>query len=346
MKIDVVYTWVNGADENWKRNKLEYSQKYNRHVSKEALSDARFMDNEELRYSIRSLFSYAPWINNIYIVTDNQIPEWLDSNCEKIKVIDHKEIFEDHNFLPTFNSMAIEANLHHIPNLSEYFLYFNDDVFLGDKCLPEYFFLKDGKPRIFVSDILGIMRKRQLNGKMLKKINIHQHTVLNCRKLLLENFGATVYTDIRHGAKACRKSDLFYLEKLFHRQLLNTMSHRFRDNDDVIIYYLASMYNLLNYTGKRTYVPSLSLKSRLLNYFNKKIIKYCFCYVHLGGREIDQYLSLIEKYRPFMFCINQYYDSPEFNIAKVRPFLEKYFPNSSPAEKSDTDYGYNVAARL
>lgn len=39
-----------------------------------AMSDNRFRDSEELRYSLRSLVKFAPWIRKIFIVTDNQIP--------------------------------------------------------------------------------------------------------------------------------------------------------------------------------------------------------------------------------------------------------------------------------
>lgn len=335
MKIDVVYTWVNGADENWRLKKQEHSQQYNKKISEVAQSEARFMNNDELRYSLRSIFEYAPWVNNIYIVTDNQIPAWLDNNCPNVKIIDHREIFKNHDFLPTFNSMAIEANLHHIPNLSEYFLYFNDDMFLGDYCRPEYFFSKNGKPNIFVSDIIGIKRKRHLNPKMLKISNRdeHHYSVINCRNLLKATYGKTVHSEIRHGVKACRKSDLTNLENIFQQQLLLTMSHKFRDNTDLVIYYLASMYYLLNGNGRRTYVPSLSLKSHWLNHLIKITMKFYFCYVHLTSRDIEKPFSLIERYRPFMFCLNQNYDSPYENIIKVKPFLERYFPCSCLAEK-------------
>jgi hypothetical protein len=336
MKIDVVYTWVNGADENWKRKKLEYSQNYNTKVSKEAQSDARFMNNDELRYSIRSIFKYAPWINNIYIVTDNQIPDWLDNNCSKIKIIDHREIFKNHDFLPTFNSMAIEANLHHIPNLSEYFIYSNDDVFLGDYCSPEYFFLKDGSPRIFVADLIGRKKKWHLNADVLppERKNEHQYSIINSRLLLRKIFRKSIYSEIRHGMKACRKSDLFFLEDTFNQQFMLTMSHKFRDKNDIFVYDLISMYSLLKGTGKRTYMTSLSKKSQWLNDLMKRIMKFNFYYIHLSSGVVDRSFPLIERNRPFMFCLNQFYDTPYSNMAKVQPFLEKYFPYPCLAEKS------------
>lgn len=335
MLIDAVYTWVDGSDETWKRKKMEYCQKSNREISADAQSDARFMDNEELKYSIRSLFKYASWINNIYIITDNQIPNWLNENCPKIKIIDHKEIFQNHEVLPTFSSRAIETTLHHIPGLSEYFIYLNDDMFIGDFCVPEYFFLNNGHPRIFVSDLIAMRRKKHLNSDFLKnnKNSEHQNAVINSRRLLKETFNKSFHNDIRHWAKACRKSVFIYLEKILYKKLFITMSHKFRDNSDILLCHLACMYCLLSGEGKQTYVPSLSLKLLMYNDLIKKIKKISFCYVHLSSEYMDLSLSLIEKYRPIMFCLNQYHDSPDSNLAKIQPFLEKYYPNPSPAEK-------------
>ena len=97
----------------------------------------RFADNEELRYSLRSLYKFAPWVRNIYILTNGQIPNWLNIQNDRIKVITHAEIFSNKSHLPTFSSPSIESNLHNIPGISEHFLYFNDDVFLGQPIYPE-----------------------------------------------------------------------------------------------------------------------------------------------------------------------------------------------------------------
>jgi hypothetical protein len=99
----------------------------------------RYRDSGELRYSIRSLVKYAPWIRRIYLVTDNQIPNWLNLENDRIKVVSHEEIFPNRSHLPVFSSPAIEAHLHRIPGLSNKFIYFNDDVFLGAPTSPEDF---------------------------------------------------------------------------------------------------------------------------------------------------------------------------------------------------------------
>ncbi|MFD0331960.1 hypothetical protein ACFQZC_36840 [Streptacidiphilus monticola] len=84
-----------------------------------------------MRYSLRSIHQYAPWVRRIHLVTAGQRPVWLNTDHPDIRVVDHREIFSDPDALPTFNSHAIESQLHHIDGLAEHFLYLNDDVLFG-----------------------------------------------------------------------------------------------------------------------------------------------------------------------------------------------------------------------
>ena len=86
-----------------------------------AMQSNRYADNDQLRYSIRSLEKFAPWVRQIFIVTNGQIPHWLDLDSKAI-VVEHKDIFDNHDDLPTFSSPAIEANIHKIEGLSDKFL--------------------------------------------------------------------------------------------------------------------------------------------------------------------------------------------------------------------------------
>lgn len=131
--VDVVYTWVDGHDPEWQRRRAACAgQAYH----EEADNAARYINRDELRYSLRSLSQYAPWVRTVYLVTDDQVPPWLDTAAPGLRVVSHKEIFDDPSLLPTFNSHAIESQLHHVDGLSEHFLYFNDDVFLGGPSSP------------------------------------------------------------------------------------------------------------------------------------------------------------------------------------------------------------------
>nr|CAB3250130.1 N-acetylglucosamine-1-phosphotransferase subunits alpha/beta [Phallusia mammillata] len=115
------------------------------------VSRSRFEDNEELRYSLRSVEKYAPWVRHIYIVTNGQIPYWLNMDSKRITVVTHEEIFVNKSHLPTFSSPAIEAHIHRIPGLAERFIYFNDDVMFGREVWPEDFYTETAGHKIYLA---------------------------------------------------------------------------------------------------------------------------------------------------------------------------------------------------
>ena len=121
-EIDFVITWVDGSDENWQKKKRKY-------IEDKAGDEVHYRDWGLLRYLFRSIEKYAPWVHRVYLVTDGQTPEWLNTEHKKLVVTDHKD-FIPAEYLPTFNSHTIELNLHRIRGLEEQFVYFNDDFLL------------------------------------------------------------------------------------------------------------------------------------------------------------------------------------------------------------------------
>lgn len=140
-KIDFLLLWVDGSDPEWKAEKDRYKPVKDDYSSVEN----RFREWDNLQYWFRGVEKYAPWVNKIFFVTWGHRPKWLNKNHPKLKIINHKDFIRG-GYLPTFNSNCIELNLHNIPELSEHFVLFNDDVFLLDMVKPEDFFLY-GKPR-------------------------------------------------------------------------------------------------------------------------------------------------------------------------------------------------------
>ncbi|KAH8371677.1 hypothetical protein KR093_008432 [Drosophila rubida] len=126
--IDAVYTWVNGTDPDFLETIRRFDTKYDQ---------TRFDDKNELKYSLRSLEKHANWIRHVYIVTNGQIPSWLDLNYDRVTVVPHEVLAPDPSQLPTFSSASIETFLHRIPKLSKRFLYLNDDIFLGAPLFPD-----------------------------------------------------------------------------------------------------------------------------------------------------------------------------------------------------------------
>ena len=122
-KIDIVYTWVDGRDVEWLKTKKKHHHLVNANSDFFANVDGRFRDNRELLFSLRALDQYFPEHGNVYIVTDNQVPSFLN---DRVIIVDHQAIMES---VPTYSSKKIESNLFKINGLSERFIYFNDDVF-------------------------------------------------------------------------------------------------------------------------------------------------------------------------------------------------------------------------
>ena len=149
--VDVVYTWVDGDDEAWLAARDERIRELGGTPSARAGGASRYRSRDELRYSMRSIHLFAPWVRRIHLVTAGQVPSWLDTTHDRVRVVDHREILPE-SALPTFSSHAIETRLHAVPDLAEHFVYVNDDVFLGRPRRPEHFFRPGGQYAAFVAD--------------------------------------------------------------------------------------------------------------------------------------------------------------------------------------------------
>ena len=137
-KIDFVVPWVDCNDPEWIKS-------YNHYRPEKPLSDTgRFRNWNLFRYWFRAVERYAPWVNKVFLITNGKFPDWINKNCEKLVLVNHKDYIPE-KYLPTFNSITIELNLGRLRDLSEHFVYFNDDIFINAPAKPEYYF-RDGLP--------------------------------------------------------------------------------------------------------------------------------------------------------------------------------------------------------
>ena len=154
MSIDAVFTWANFLDPRWRE---AYDHFAALDPAKRARRDPanagviRHTDNGELRYSLRSLERYAPFVRRVHLVIDGSPPEWLDTGGSDLQVLSSREIFPPDFPLPVFSSDLIEAFLWRIPDLSEQYIYFNDDMLLASPCTSEDFFDAQGKALVKMS---------------------------------------------------------------------------------------------------------------------------------------------------------------------------------------------------
>lgn len=167
--IDIVVTWVDGSDSEWLAEKEKYK---NFLTNEEGNNAARYRDWGTLKYVLRSIDKNMPWVNKIFLVTAGHSPNWLVKH-EKIILVTHQE-FIPKEFLPTFSSHVIESFLHKIPNLSEQFIYFNDDTLVLKPAKETDFFL-NGKPCDYASLHIHAVKK----SSMIHQIATNAMSIIN-----------------------------------------------------------------------------------------------------------------------------------------------------------------------
>ena len=224
-KIDIVYTWVCKYDPERELYKdMLPDQDQNTDVN-------RYNNNNELKYSIRSLFKYCSWINTIYIVVkDGQCPEFIDFTNPKVVLVNHSEIMPI-DALPTFNSNAIECCIHNIKNLSDVYVYMNDDFFVSEPFVPVI------NKKIQVN----LLRNPDIHFTTVEPgddgpytfDNMHKNTVFYGQKFLNGN----INIGFLHTPSVCYKPwEIEMLTLLDANNLLTpTVMSKFRHNTNIII---------------------------------------------------------------------------------------------------------------
>ncbi len=149
MPIDAVIAWVDGSDPQLAEKRRFYLKKDDDDNNTSKVLSTHFASNNEISFCVLSILKFAPFIRNIFIVTDNQDPNIYEKvrsmfpeRTDSIRIVDHKEIFEGfEEYLPTFNSISIGNMIWRIKGLSDNFVYFNDDVFLIREAKPQDWFI-------------------------------------------------------------------------------------------------------------------------------------------------------------------------------------------------------------
>ena len=308
--VDTVHTWVDGADPAWRRRRARAAELRDQ-VTADATSEERFASRDELRFSLRSVNTYMPWVRHRYLVTDQQVPRWLGSASDLLTVIDHREIIDD-GHLPTFNSHVIEACLHRIPGLAEHYVYFNDDVFLGRALGWRVFFDGEGRSRFFPSPVevpTGTGTERSIDA-----------ATMNGRRLVAQRFGADAANKMRHTAHPQRRTTHLWMESEFAAERRATLGARFRSVGDQS--FAAFLHH---YVGEQL---GLAVSSSV-----------DYDYVGLDRARLALRLrAILRRTDPFdMFCLNDGAVDPA-DAAEVdrtvREFLETAYPFPAPWEHS------------
>jgi hypothetical protein len=312
--IDMVFSWVDGSDPEFQaRRAAQMSQVV---VGEGDDAEARIRQIDELKFALRSVNMFAPWIRRIFIATDSVPPPWL-ADHPMITIVPAEEHFSDRAALPTYNSHAVESQLHHIRGLSEHFLYSNDDMFFGRPLKATMFFSPGGVTRFIEAKTrigLGVNDPTRSGFENAARVN---------RQLLFERFGQVITRHLEHTAVPLRKSVLIEMEREFPEEFARTQASAFRSGTDISVTNSFYHYYALM-TGRAVQQEKAKVR-----------------YVNTTTREGLGLLPELRKRRGYdFFCLN---DSsfPEVCAAEraeeVVNFLERYFPIPAPWEKVTSD---------
>jgi hypothetical protein len=296
--IDVVYTWK--------------GEKFSNNI--------RDSYNNELKYSLRSVDLYAPWVNKIYILVDapKKYPSWINKSNNKIVMVDTTETFPSSKYLPNSNSNAIETTITNIPNLSEHYIYFCDDIFIGRPCKYTEFFTNDGKALV---DYNCILNNSVLKFKDINLLNIqfpptvnkyYKHIPIPQIKSVIKDFNM-IYSDYIEWIRSTKKR-------------IGTGYNICKDNK------LNSPCQQIHYPiCKYMYLQN---KAILINN-DVENRKEFIMNNQLYNNGIESKLDILLKKKPLFFCINDDETDP---IKRIRVkndmlnFFMKYYPQKASFE--------------
>ena len=327
-KIDFVIPWVDGGDLEWIKEKNMYSGKI---TTEEDARDIRFRDWETLKYWFRGVEKFTPWVDRIHFITWGHLPEWLNTEHPRLHIVNHKDYIPE-QYLPTFSSHVIELNMHRIPELSDHFVYFNDDIFILKPLKEEDFFVNGVPCDLCVANAitprLGEFSpillqttsyiNKHFNKKQDMKKNRSKWFNLKYGKLLIRTLCLTPWTFYtgfynHHLAVAYDKKTLETVWKEEPEILDQTCHHRFRNNMDVN-QYIFRYWRL----ASGNFVPHEVLGR----------------YVNMGDNNESIY-RMIREQSEKLLCINDKENKSDFEIEKKKMIdaFEKVFPKKSSFEK-------------
>jgi hypothetical protein len=318
--IDIVYLWVDGNDPSWRRKRhlasLQQGVGRPHDLALYGNVEGRFRDNDELRYSLRSLERYFPDHGHIYIVTDDQCPAWLCPS-ERLTVIDHRDLIPV-DCLPTFDSANIESYIHRIPGLSERYFYLNDDVFFGAPVKISDWFWAGGIYAAWSDEPEVTDGPLHPDAGPLDNACRMSHQWLSAR--YADPRYQPIFRTFAHSPRPMLKSLLFDLERLAPNLFDRVRSTVFRAWD------------------KPTIVSDLVMRWALVN--GKAKIRY-YTHVYIASGEVDK-VSHLERLLAQLgaidfFCINDTTDDAQADdprLGKIRTTLQLMFPTASCLENN------------
>jgi hypothetical protein len=289
-----------------------------------------------LQYWFRGIEKFAPWVDEIHFVTYGHLPDWLDTNHPKLNIVNHQDYIPE-KYLPTFNSHTIELNFHRINELSDEYVYFNDDTFLIDHVEQKDFF-KDGKPRDM--PISRALTGDRFNHILLSNMSVLRNHFKNKYKAVLQK--PSNWFNFKYGLKNNIRNLLFLgTSRKIHTGFVNfhlPQPHRKK----TLSYLWENEYSILDETCCHTFRSFLNVNPYLQRYWELASNNFTPININKLGKNFEFRIDgpsnaaeFIEKQEMPMVCLNDHENLLEFDKAKkeVNAALQKILPEKSNYEK-------------
>ena len=298
-KIDIIFPYVDCNDHEWQKLYYENIKKYkkiDRTWDDWATGMKRFRPNGMLKYVFRGIAEYVPWVNKVYMIvqSESQIPNWI--NRDEVNIVYHSD-FIPQEYLPTFNSSTIEMFIHNIKDLSEYFIYGNDDtIFTSPIMESDFFDMKNDKL------IFGVKYRRfnfKWTGDMLRKSDYI---------LLRNSFNGYIYS-FQHTYLPHKKSIMIEVFNKYKKKILSTVTP-FRTQSE------HNQWIFSQYA-----------------YFNNKVIKNRLSYMSTEIKTKNMQKILLRNWSKYKsVCFNDHSSTTDTQVNEILSKFEKTFPNKCKYE--------------
>ncbi len=328
--IDVIIKYIDLNDPKLKRNGIHQIEKD--------------YDNEELRYSVRSILINIPWIRKIFILMPNErVRFFKDYNLIKEKIIYVKD--KDLLGYESSNSNAFQFRLWKMKKygISNNVIVMDDDYFIGNKLEKnDFFYVKNGKvlPLITTSNFMKLDKK-----SAYENCQLYEKKLLNNREEQnKDEFFYSKYLTLSFILNIFNISnETIYLPDFTHNAIpinINDLKEAYN-----IIYNSEFKYSTLDCTFRR--IGYIQFQYFILSYtfvkYNRKIKNIPNKYIRLN-------YSISENYKVSLFCINKGPGNyTDLNFYKAKIIMEYLFPNPTKYEIVDNSFfniSYNVTVSM
>ena len=299
-------------------------------------------DNEELKYSIRSIIKNIPWIRKIFILMPNEEVRYFKNSSqirEKIIYIKDKDLLG----FDSSNSNLFQFNYWKLKKygISDNFLSMDDDYFIGKRLLKkDFFYVENGKvlPFIITSKFLkidkdSIVKKHKLykskiiNNKVEQNDDVFNYSLQITFLLIMNEF----------------KRQEMYIPKFTH----NAIPVNINDLKEIYDLVFKSEYKLVTLYSLYREIGFVQFQQFYLSFV---FIKYERKVKDISNKFIIINNSISENYNVDLFCINKGpFNYSYLNYYKTKIAMEKLFPNPTIYEIFDNfiiDIAFNIVKTM